>query len=150
MCIALAEDASAGGSQRPHLQLPGGCVALDSGHPHSQVHTHSSARMAQKQEPPPLPPPLRPGVGHKHGQTRAELLSPGLCTCLPPYTSVAPSFAPVSQYCSSFSRWALWFWGPWSVDLSSGSPIFIFLISSTCIVRSPQRAGAVSHHSGSR
>lgn len=56
---------------------------------------------------------------------------PGLSTCLPPYTSVAPSFTPTSQYSSSLSRWALWFCGPWSVERSSGSPIFIFLISST-------------------
>lgn len=57
---------------------------------------------------------------------------PGLSTCFPPYTRVAPSFTPMSQYSSSLSRWALWFWGPWSVERSRGSPIFIFLISSTC------------------
>lgn len=56
---------------------------------------------------------------------------PGLSICLPPHTNVAPSFTPVSQYSTSLSRWALWFCGPWSVDRSRGSPIFIFLISST-------------------
>lgn len=71
-----------------------------------------------------VPPPLH------LGPSKLRLL-PGLSTCLPPYTSVAPSFTPVSQYSSSLSRWALWFCGPWSVERSRGSPIFIFLISST-------------------
>lgn len=62
---------------------------------------------------------------------QAVCILPGLSTCLPPYTNVAPSFIPTSQYSNSLSRWALWFCGPWSVERSSGSPIFIFLISST-------------------
>ncbi len=66
-----------------------------------------------------------------HGILVRLEVSPGLSTCLPPYTSVAPSFTPSSQYSTSLSRWALWFWGPWSVERSKGSPIFIFLISST-------------------
>ena len=94
--------------------------------------SHSNAGMALKQKGLPSIPALGWGVSHQVG-TPPEGLLPGLCTCLPPYTSVAPSCTPVSQYCSSFSKCALWFWGPWSVDLYRGSPIFIFLISSTCI-----------------
>lgn len=59
------------------------------------------------------------------------LTVPGRCICLPPHTRVAPSLTPVWQYSTSLSRWALWFCGPWSVERSSGSPVFIFLTSST-------------------
>lgn len=66
------------------------------------------------------------------GQTQCfNAALPGRCTCLLPQTRVAPSLMPVWQYSTSLSRWALWFWGPWSVERSSGSPIFIFLTSST-------------------
>lgn len=64
---------------------------------------------------------------------------PGRCTCLPPQTSVAPSLTPFWQYSTSLSRWALWFWGPWSVERSNGSPIFIFLTSSTWKTRHPNK-----------
>ncbi len=77
-----------------------------------------------------------------HGHLVRLEVSPGLSTCLPPYTSVAPSFTPSSQYSTSLSRWALWFWGPWSVERSKGSPIFIFLISSTWAQKNPP----VCHH----
>lgn len=61
------------------------------------------------------------------------LPSPGRFTCFPPHTNLAPSLTPFSQYSTSLSRWALWFCGPWSVERSSGSPIFIFFISLTYI-----------------
>lgn len=60
-----------------------------------------------------------------------EAAVPARCTCFPPHTNVAPSVTPVWQYSTSLSRWALWFWGPWSVERSSGSPVFIFFTSST-------------------
>lgn len=110
------------------------------------AHTHTSAGTALNRSH--CHPCQLWGGGQAPG-TSLGMLLPNRCTCLPPYTSVAPSFTPVSQYCSSFSRWALWFWGPWSVDLSSGSPIFIILISSTCILPSPQNTKTVSSNSGS-
>lgn len=74
--------------------------------------------------------PCRPV--HRQVQTQCfNATLPGRCTCLAPQTRVAPSLIPVWQYSNSLSRWALWFWGPWSVERSSGSPIFIFLTSST-------------------
>ena len=72
-----------------------------------------------------------------HYQASVQITSPGRCTCLPPQTRVAPSLMPVWQYSTSLSRWALWFWGPWSVERSRGSPIFIFFISSTWEKRHP-------------
>ena len=39
----------------------------------------------------------------------------------------------------STSKTYLWFWGPWSVERSRGSPIFSFLISSTYRCDTPKQ-----------
>ena len=51
----------------------------------------------------------------------------------PPKRSLAPSRTPVSQYSTSLTKCAAWFWGPCCTDRSNGSPIFIFFVSSTTL-----------------